>query len=46
MKPKGNALAVTFLPSTDAASTEGRFLACSGGWDWVSSIHLSPRNSI
>ena len=29
-----NELAVTFDPAVQ--TTEGRFMACSGGWDWVS----------
>ena len=29
----GNALAVTFDPANQ--TTEGRWMACSGGWDWA-----------
>ncbi len=32
---QSNNLTVYFpLPSTDARNDEGRFAACSGGWDW------------
>ena len=35
LKPTGNALRVAFAASTDALNFEGRFQACSGGWDWA-----------
>jgi hypothetical protein len=35
LKPTGNALTVAFHASTDASNFEGRFQACSGGWDWA-----------
>ncbi len=44
-------LTVVFpLPSTDARNDEGRFMACSGGWDWAQysttttpkGTHVSP----
>eukprot|EP00937_MAST-01D_sp_MAST-1D-sp2_P000903 g903.t1 len=35
LRPAGNALSVAFAPSTDALNFEGRFQACSGGWDWA-----------
>ena len=35
LKPTGNVLRVSFAASTDALNFEGRFQACSGGWDWA-----------
>jgi hypothetical protein len=33
--PTANKLTVTYFASEDAANVEGRFMACSGGWDWA-----------
>jgi beta-mannosidase len=35
LRAAGNALAITFAPAADARNVEGRFMACSGGWDWA-----------
>ena len=37
LRPDGqaNELQVVFLPSTHEANNGARFMACSGGWDWV-----------
>ena len=46
LKPTGNLLSVTF-PEKYGIDTQGRFMACSGGWDWYVytfsfSVLLSP----
>ena len=35
LKPAGNVLTVTFTTSGDARNNDGRYMACSGGWDWA-----------
>ena len=35
LRAQGNALAVAFAPAADARNVEGRYMACSGGWDWA-----------
>lgn len=35
LAPTNNLLQVAFPPSSDARNTEGRFMACSGNWDWA-----------
>lgn len=34
LKPTGNTLVVSFPTSGDQRNIEGRWMACSGGWDW------------
>jgi beta-mannosidase len=40
LRAQGNALAVAFAPAADARNVEGRFMACSGGWDWAPSTEV------
>ena len=35
LKPTGNVLTVTFYPTHDDRNVEGRYMACSGKWDWA-----------
>jgi beta-galactosidase/beta-glucuronidase len=35
LQPKDNVLKVNFYESTHVSNLEGRFQACSGGWDWA-----------
>ena len=31
----GNVLNVTLRPTRDSSNSDGRFMGCSGGWDWA-----------
>ena len=35
LRTTGNVLTVRFPPSTDPRNNCGRFMACTGGWDWA-----------
>eukprot|EP01116_Phalansterium_solitarium_P018951 TRINITY_DN5166_c2_g1_i1.p1 TRINITY_DN5166_c2_g1~~TRINITY_DN5166_c2_g1_i1.p1 ORF type:complete len:461 (-),score=159.37 TRINITY_DN5166_c2_g1_i1:31-1413(-) len=46
LKPTGNVLTVTFPLVTDVRNNEGRFMACTGGWDWAPYSNTKTANGM
>ena len=44
LKPAANSLRLEFVPATDTANAQARFMACSGGWDWAPYSGLTVGN--